>query len=81
MSAILAIDGDWPQTVRAADRRMYNVKRQHNGVVPAERPAASRVAAGRRRRRSDVGTKLERTDLGPPAPPPTRLPTLGARQR
>jgi diguanylate cyclase (GGDEF)-like protein len=48
-------DGDWPATVRAADRRMYAVKRQHNGLVPADRPAVGRVAAGRRRRRSDVG--------------------------
>ena len=33
---------------------MYAVKRQHNGLVPADRPAVGRVAAGRRRRRSDV---------------------------
>ena len=74
-------DGDWPQTVRTADRRMYSVKRQHNGVVPAERPAVGRVAAGRRRRRSDAGTKPERSDLGPPAPPPARTSAMGARQR
>ena len=77
-------DGDWSQTIRAADRRMYVMKRQHNGVVTAERPAAGRVAAGRRRRRSDVGTKPGRTEMGPtaapPIPAPTRPPTLGARQ-
>jgi diguanylate cyclase (GGDEF)-like protein len=74
-------DGDWPQTVRAADRRMYSVKRQHNGVVPSERPAVGRVAAGRRRRRSDAGTKPVSSDLGPPAPPPAPPSATGARQR
>jgi diguanylate cyclase (GGDEF)-like protein len=87
-------DGDWPQTVRAADRRMYADKRQHNGVVPADRPAVGRVAAGRRRRRSDVSSNGangvngangpsagNRNDIAPPAPPPNRVDSLGARQR
>jgi diguanylate cyclase (GGDEF)-like protein len=74
-------DGDWLQTVRAADRRMYTVKRQHSREAPVERPAVGRVAAGRRRRRSDTGTQPERIDLGPPAQPPSRPPSVGARQR
>ena len=95
-------DGDWPATVRAADRRMYAVKRQHNGLVPADRPAVGRVAAGRRRRRSDVssngangstgstgstgknvmnGSGGNRNDIAPPAPPPNRVGSIGARQR
>jgi hypothetical protein len=74
-------DGDWTRTVRAADRRMYVVKRHHNGIVPAERPAVGRVAAGRRRRRSDASPKPELSGLEPPAPPPTRTPALHARQR
>ena len=74
-------DGDWPQTVRAADRRMYAVKRQHNGLVPADRPAVGRVAAGRRRRRSDVNSNVDRSDIAPPAPPPNRVGSMGARQR
>jgi diguanylate cyclase (GGDEF)-like protein len=77
-------DGDWPATVRAADRRMYAVKRQHNGLVPADRPAVGRVAAGRRRRRSDVttnGANGTRNDIAPPAPPPNRVGSVGARRR
>lgn len=74
-------DGDWPATVRNADRRMYTVKRQHNGLVPADRPAVGRVAAGRRRRRSDASLTPARSEIAPPAPPPTRVGGLGARQR
>lgn len=79
-------DGDWPQTVRAADRRMYAVKRQHNGLVPADRPAVGRVAAGRRRRRSDVSSNGANgsngnSDIALPAPPPNRLGSVEARQR
>jgi diguanylate cyclase (GGDEF)-like protein len=81
-------DGDWPATVRAADRRMYAVKRQHNGVVPADRPAVGRVAAGRQRRRSDVTSNGmngssggNRNDIAPPAPAPHRVGSMGARQR
>lgn len=74
-------DGDWPQTVRAADRRMYVVKRQHNGLVAADRPAVGRVAAGRRRRRSDVSAAVDRNDVAQPTPPPTRLGPMGSRQR
>jgi hypothetical protein len=75
-------DGDWPQTVRNADRRMYTVKRQHNGLVPADRPAVGRVASGRRRRRSDAGLPLGRSEIAPPAAPPTnRLNPAAARQR
>ena len=78
-------DGDWPATVRAADRRMYAVKRQHNGLVPADRPAVGRVAAGRRRRRSDVSSNgtngNPKNDIAPPAPPPNRVGSMGARQR
>jgi diguanylate cyclase (GGDEF)-like protein len=74
-------DGDWPATVRNADRRMYTVKRQHNGLVPADRPAVGRVAAGRRRRRSDASLNPGRSEIAPPAPPPNRIGGLGARQR
>jgi diguanylate cyclase (GGDEF)-like protein len=74
-------DGDWPQTVRNADRRMYTVKRQHNGLVPADRPAVGRVAAGRRRRRSDASVNQGRSEIAPPAPPPGRINSTGARQR
>jgi GGDEF domain-containing protein len=66
-------DGDWPATVRAADRRMYAVKRQHNGQVRADRPEVGRVAAGRRRRRdtsSDGAGGGKRHDVAPPAPAP-----------
>jgi len=34
--------GDWPATVRAADRRMYAVKRQHNGAAPSDRRSRRR---------------------------------------
>ena len=74
-------DGDWPQTIRNADRRMYTVKRQHNGMVTADRPAVGRVAAGRRRRRSDAGVNPGRSDVTPPAAPPNGAGGLGARQR
>lgn len=74
-------EGDWPQTVRAADRRMYAMKRQHNGLVPADRPSAGRVAAGRRRRRSDVNANVDRSDNPPAAPPSNGLGSMGARQR
>jgi diguanylate cyclase (GGDEF)-like protein len=79
-------DGDWPATVRAADQRMYAVKRQHNGLVPSDRPAVGRVAPGRRRRRSDVSSNgSHMNDIAPPAAPPTpprnRVGSMGARQR
>ncbi len=87
-------EGDWPETVRSADRRMYAVKRQHNGLVPADRPAVGRVAAGRRRRRSDASKNVVRSENTPPAPPvtppappaqpappPNQLGGTGARQR
>jgi diguanylate cyclase (GGDEF)-like protein len=75
-------DGDWPQTIRNADRRMYTVKRQHNGTVAADRPAVGRVAAGRRRRRSDASKNPGASEIAPPAPPPNRAGNhTGARQR
>ncbi len=74
-------EGDWPATVRAADRRMYAVKRRHNGQVSADRPGVGRVAGSRRRRRGDVSSNGANGDIAPPAPAPNRVGAIGARQR
>ena len=74
-------EGDWPAAVRAADRRMYAVKRQHIGLVPADRPGVGRVAGGRRRRRRDISSSGANGDIAPTAAPPNRVGSIGARQR
>jgi diguanylate cyclase (GGDEF)-like protein len=71
-------DGDWPQTLRAADRRMYAVKRQHNGALATEHPPNGHVAAVPRRRRSDAASPVVRAEVAPPPPAPGAAPS--ARQ-